>query len=259
MLCKNMQLILARFPKCKPRCISSNINENMFSRVRRKQRQFTVQEFAQWHANLLLVNEQREAGRDRSGYSVGPTRGVNHSASLNLDNQSGQALDLLVRKSPAQNAAAADLRGADEKKEEDLKLKAMLAPLQIRVRHHTIRDGFYTEAYGYASSFLPKIEDGDNGFQCPCKLADGSDCTDKFFNKLAGLPMKNHVMGRTHMCSEEQYKDWLARAKKDRDAKIEFVASRGVLPGDVVLPTVSRPSRIRSVSPWSSSDISAMP
>ena len=32
MLCKNMQLILTRFPKCKPRCISSNINENMFSR-----------------------------------------------------------------------------------------------------------------------------------------------------------------------------------------------------------------------------------
>jgi hypothetical protein len=43
-------------------------------------------------------------------------------------------LELLVRKSPAQNAAAADLRGADEKKEEDLKLKAMLAPFQIRVR-----------------------------------------------------------------------------------------------------------------------------
>jgi hypothetical protein len=47
--------------------------------VRRKQRQFTVQEWAQWYANLLLVNEQREVGRDRSGYSVGPTRGVNHS------------------------------------------------------------------------------------------------------------------------------------------------------------------------------------
>jgi len=43
-------------------------------------------------------------------------------------------LDLLVRKSPAQNAAAADLRGADEKKEEDLKLKAILAPFQLRVR-----------------------------------------------------------------------------------------------------------------------------
>ena len=46
-----------------------------------EQREFTVQEWAQWYANLLLVNEQREAGRDRSGYSVGPTRGVNHSAS----------------------------------------------------------------------------------------------------------------------------------------------------------------------------------
>ena len=32
MLCKNMQLFLARFPQCKPRCISSNINENLFSR-----------------------------------------------------------------------------------------------------------------------------------------------------------------------------------------------------------------------------------
>jgi len=39
-----------------------------------------------------------------------------------------------VRKSPAQNAAAADFRGADEKKEEDLKLKAKLAPFQLRVR-----------------------------------------------------------------------------------------------------------------------------
>jgi hypothetical protein len=46
-----------------------------------EQREFTVQEWAQWYANLLLVNEQREAGRDRSGDSVGPTRVVNHSAS----------------------------------------------------------------------------------------------------------------------------------------------------------------------------------
>jgi hypothetical protein len=46
-------------------------------------------------------------------------------------------LDLLVRKSPAQNAAAAaaaDPRGADEKKEEDLKLEAVLSPFQLRVR-----------------------------------------------------------------------------------------------------------------------------
>ena len=46
-------------------------------------------------------------------------------------------MDLLVRKSPAQNAAAAaavDPRGADEKKEEDLKLKAVLSPFQLRVR-----------------------------------------------------------------------------------------------------------------------------
>jgi hypothetical protein len=46
-------------------------------------------------------------------------------------------LDLLVRKSPAQNAAAAaaaDFRGADDKKEDDLKLKAALSPLQQRVR-----------------------------------------------------------------------------------------------------------------------------
>ena len=39
-----------------------------------------------------------------------------------------------MRKSPAQKAAAADLRDADEKKEEDLKLKAVLSPLQQRVR-----------------------------------------------------------------------------------------------------------------------------
>ena len=32
MLCENMQVLLARFPQCKPRCISSNINENLFSR-----------------------------------------------------------------------------------------------------------------------------------------------------------------------------------------------------------------------------------
>ncbi len=42
-----------------------------------------------------------------------------------------------MRKSPAQNAAAAaaaDPRGADEKKEEDLKLEAVLSPFQLRVR-----------------------------------------------------------------------------------------------------------------------------
>jgi hypothetical protein len=52
-------------------------------------------------------------------------------------------LDLLVRKSPAQKAAAADFRGADEKKEEDLTLKAILAPFQQRVRLLSFLTAYY--------------------------------------------------------------------------------------------------------------------
>ena len=46
------------------------------------------------------------------------------------DNCSGQTLDPLVKKPASQSAAVEDLRGAEEKKEENLLLKAALSPIK---------------------------------------------------------------------------------------------------------------------------------
>ena len=35
-----------------------------------------------------------------------------------------------------------------------------------------------------------------------------------------GLPMKTHIMGSTHLCSEQQYQEWLTQVKNDPGLKV---------------------------------------
>ena len=156
-----MQLMLARFPQCKPRCISSNINENLFSRGAYMSLDLYISS-CWWHADFQFeervgamvrqraARERAEGGRSwrerlqRSAHTGNQSWWI---VSLNFvfhcqlntfrfdeDNCSGQTLDPLVKKPASQSAAVEDLRGAEEKKEENLLLKAALSPHQIRVR-----------------------------------------------------------------------------------------------------------------------------
>jgi len=74
-----MITLLERYgDEVKPRAVSSNVVENFFSLARSKKPVFTVAEWAGMYQNTCLVQNQRQTGKQATGYSLPAKKAENH-------------------------------------------------------------------------------------------------------------------------------------------------------------------------------------